>query len=173
VAFVLAEGLGSVPRRSVAALLASLVPADRQALSRLGVTLGRITVFLPALLKPDALRLRAALFLARHGPLAAPHPDGGLWMELDAAVPSAYYAACGYQPAGPRALRVDALHVVAVAAARLSRSRAFAAPRDLVGLVGGPDDLHDVLVSLGYERRGELYSARRSAARADGRRRPA
>jgi ATP-dependent RNA helicase SUPV3L1/SUV3 len=168
VAFVLAEGLGSVPRRSVAELLGSLLPPDRQALSRLGVTLGRLTVFLPALLKPDVVRLRAALFLARHGPLAVPSPDGGLWLALEAAAPSAYYAACGYQPAGRRALRVDALHRIAVAAARLSRSRPFAAPRDLVQLVGGEDELAAVLSSLGYERRGALFSPRRSGARADG-----
>jgi ATP-dependent RNA helicase SUPV3L1/SUV3 len=162
VAFVLAEALGSVPRRSVSALLAALGPADRQALSRLGVTLGRQTVFMAALLKPGVVALRAALFLARHGPLAGPHPDGGLWLPLVSGVPSAYYAACGYQAAGRCALRVDVLHRIAVAAARLSRDDGFAAPRDLVALLGSEDELAGVLASLGFERRDARFLPRRA-----------
>ena len=57
--FVLAEGLGTVPRRQVAAQLEALAPDDRRVLNGLGVTLGRLTVFMPAILRPEALRLRA------------------------------------------------------------------------------------------------------------------
>jgi ATP-dependent RNA helicase SUPV3L1/SUV3 len=173
VAFVLAEALGSVPRRSVSALLAALGPADRQALSRLGVTLGRQSVFISSLLKPEVVALRAALFLARHGPLAAPHPDGGMWLPLVSGVPSAYYAACGYQSAGRRALRVDVLHRVAVAAARLAHDGPFLAPRDLVELVGGEDELAVVLATLGFERRDARFVARRPARGPARRQRPA
>ena len=47
-AFALAEGLGAVPRRTVARQVAALTPDDRRELSRLGVTIGRLAVFLPA-----------------------------------------------------------------------------------------------------------------------------
>ena len=45
-----------------------------------GVTLGRLTVFLPALLRPEALRLRARLFAIRH---ANAPGAGGAWRGPD------------------------------------------------------------------------------------------
>src|SRR5512139_3546112 len=66
-AFALVEGLGAVARRSVAQQVAALTPDDRRTLGRLGVTVGRLSLFLPALLRPPAARLRARLFAVRQG----------------------------------------------------------------------------------------------------------
>ena len=55
--FVLAEGLGSVRRRDVAEQVAALTRADRKALSRLGVTLGRLARLPP---RPAPARRRSA-----------------------------------------------------------------------------------------------------------------
>ena len=73
-AFALAEGLGAVARRTVARQVAALTPDDRRELSKLGVTTGRLAVFLPALLRPGAMRLRARLFSIREGRPAEPGP---------------------------------------------------------------------------------------------------
>jgi ATP-dependent RNA helicase SUPV3L1/SUV3 len=66
-AFALAEGLGAVTRRSVAKQVTALSPSDRHELGRLGVSIGRLAVFLPALQRADAMRLRARLFAVRRG----------------------------------------------------------------------------------------------------------
>ncbi len=82
-AFALVEGLGAVARRSVAQQVAALTPDGRKALARLGVTVGRLSLFLPALLRPEAgpraVRLdrleRAAAVvsrLSRAGPFVPP-----------------------------------------------------------------------------------------------------
>ena len=84
-AFALVEGLGAVSRRSVAQQVAALTPDDRKALARLGVTVGRLSLFLPALLRPEAARLRARLFAVRQGRPAESGPDGAPSVPLDAA----------------------------------------------------------------------------------------
>jgi ATP-dependent RNA helicase SUPV3L1/SUV3 len=162
--FVLGEGLGTVPRRQVAAQLAALSPDDRRELARLGVTLGRVNVFLPALLRPESLRLRARLFAIRHGGPALAAPDGVPSVPLDRALSSASYAACGYQAAGPRAVRVDRLDRVAAAAARLSREGPFAAPREFATLLGcAPAEVPAVLAAIGYVERDGRFAWRRAA----------
>jgi len=169
-AFALAESLGTVPRREVAAQVAALSSDDRRALARLGVTLGRLTVFLPALLRPEVLRLRARLFAARHGGPLASAPDGVPVLPLDASLPAAFYAASGYQAVGPWAVRVDRLDRAAALLARLSRDGAFALPAELGALLGvGAADLSGLLRALGYAEAGGRFA--RSAPRRDDRRR--
>ncbi len=164
--FVLGESLGTVPRRQVAAQLAALAPDDRRELARLGVTLGKVNVFLPGLLQPEALRLRARLFAIRHGVPALAAPDGIPSVPIDHALSSASYAACGYQPAGPRAVRVDRLDRVAAAAARLSRDGPFAVPREFATLLGcAPAEVPGVLAAIGYAEREGRFAWRRAADR--------
>ena len=161
-AFALAEGLGAVPRRAVAQQVAALSGDDRRALARLGVTLGRFAVFLPALLRPEAMRLRARLFAVRHGQRPEPGPDGAPSAPNDLARPLAFYLACGYLPLGPRAVRLDRLERAAALVARLARTGAFVAPRELPGILGcAPAELPALLRAMGYgesdgrfERRG-------------------
>jgi ATP-dependent RNA helicase SUPV3L1/SUV3 len=160
--FVLAESLGSVRRRDVAEQVAALTRADRKALSRLGVTLGRLTVFLPALLRPPAIRLRARLFAVRRGGPTAPGPQGEPSVPIDPALPGAFYLACGYQPAGRRAVRVDRLDRAASVAARLSRTGPFVAPRELPSILGCPEtEVPSVLSSIGYVERDGRFEWRR------------
>ncbi len=172
-AFALSESLGTIARRAVAAQVAALSPDDRRALAGLGVTLGRLSVFLPALLRPDVLRLRARLFVARHGGPGAAAPDGIPSVPLDAALPSAFYAACGYQAVGPRAVRVDRLDRVAASLARLARGGAFVLPPETAKVLGvAPHEVAGVLAGMGYvEREGRYGVADRAprSARRSGR----
>ncbi|MCG6925413.1 MAG: disulfide oxidoreductase [Acidobacteria bacterium] len=169
--FVLAESLGSVRRRDVAEQVAALSRSDRRELSRRGVTLGRLSVFLPALLRPATIRLRARLFAVRHRGPSAPGPQGEPSVPLDRALPAAFYLACGYQPAGRRAVRVDRLDRAASVAARLSRTGPFVPPRELPSILGCPDaEVAAVLSGIGYVERHGRFEWRRRRHR-DARRR--
>jgi ATP-dependent RNA helicase SUPV3L1/SUV3 len=160
-AFALTEGLGAVARRTVARQVAVLTPADRQELSRLGVTTGRLAVFLPALLRPEAMRLRARLFSNRAGRPAEAGPDGPPSVPCDPRQASAFYLACGYLPAGPRAVRLDRLERAAAVASRLSREGAFVPPRDLASILGcRPDQVPAVLTAIGYVERDGQFERR-------------
>jgi ATP-dependent RNA helicase SUPV3L1/SUV3 len=166
-AFTLVEGLGAVSRRSVAQQVAALTPDDRKALARLGVTVGRLALFLPALLRPESASLRARLYAVQHGRPAASGPDGAPSVPGDPARPAAFYLACGYLPAGPRAVRLDRLERGAALASRLSHAGPFLPPRDLAPILGcPPNEVPAVLTAIGYvEKDGRFERRRRSGPR--------
>ena len=147
-------------RRSVAQQVAALTPDDRRALSRLGVTVGRLSLFLPALLRPEAARLRARLFAVRQGRPAESGPDGAPSVPNDPRQPAAFYLACGYLPAGPRAVRLDRLERAAAVASRLSREGPFVPPRELPSILGcRPEDVPAVLTGHRLRREGRPLRA--------------
>jgi ATP-dependent RNA helicase SUPV3L1/SUV3 len=165
-AFALVEGLGAVARRSVAREVAALTPDDRKAMGRLGVTVGRLALFLPALQRPEAARLRARLFAVRCGRPAETGPDGAPSVPSDPRQPSAFYLACGYLPAGPRAVRLDRLERAAALLSRLARGGPVVPPRDLPSILGcPPEELKAVLTAIGYVEKDGRFE-RRSRARA-------
>jgi ATP-dependent RNA helicase SUPV3L1/SUV3 len=164
--FQLAEGLGSVPRAAVSEQLAALTPADRKALARLGVRLGRETVFVAAMLKPRPIAVRALLWCVHEGEAPRPSPSARVSLPVDHGVPEGFYAATGYRPLGARALRVDMLERLAAALRRRARSGPFAPDAALFNLAGCTGEAFDGVVrALGYRprRAGEdgqvLYAA--------------
>ena len=64
---MLADAGGVLPRRAIAEPIALLDKADRHTLHRLRIRLGALDLFVPALLKPEAQRWRAALIAVRTG----------------------------------------------------------------------------------------------------------
>ena len=166
IAFVLGEGLGAASRRSVAAQVSALRDEDRRALSRLGVTVGRLAVFVPALQDRDAVRLRARLYAVGHDQPASEPPDGAPSVPNDAARPPAFYLACGYLPLGPRAVRLDRAEHAAAVASRLSRNGPFIPSPDLPGILGcAAAALPPVLSEMGYVEREGRFERRRHPPR--------
>jgi ATP-dependent RNA helicase SUPV3L1/SUV3 len=165
-AFALVEGLGAVSRRSVAQQVGALTPEDRRALARLGVTVGRLSVFLPALLRPEAARLRARLFAVRQGRPAASGPDGAPSVPNDPRQPAGFYLARGYLTAGPRAVRLDRLERAAAVAARLSRAGPFVPPRELLSILGcRPEEVPAVLTAIGFVEKDGRFERRARSIR--------
>jgi ATP-dependent RNA helicase SUPV3L1/SUV3 len=170
-AFALAEGLGAVTRRSVAQLVSALSASDRLELGRLGVNVGRLAVFLPALQRADAMRLRARLFAVRHGLPPEVGPEGIPSAPNDLARPPDFFLACGYFPAGPRVVRLDRLERAAALLSRLSRTGPFVPPRELSGILScREDELKAVLAAIGYVERDGRFERRVRAAAAARRR---
>lgn len=151
VAFQLSEGLGTLERRRASAQLKGLGADDRKALGRLGVRFGTETVYLASLLKPQAVRLRALLWAARHGD-TAPCLPGRNAVSLPAAdAPAGFWAAIGYRVLGPRALRADRAETLSAKLRRKARAGAFAVSSELAELAGCDGAAFDSLVAvLGY-----------------------
>ncbi len=170
-AFALAEGLGAGARRQVAKQVNALSVEDRKALANLGVSLGRLVVFLPALQRTEAMRLRARLFAVRAGLAPEIGPEGIPSAANDASRPAGFFLACGYFPAGPRVVRLDRLERAAALVSRLSRTGRFVPPRELPGILGcHEDELTAVLAALGYAERDGQFERRHAAnARRHGR----
>lgn len=166
-AFALAEGLGAVTRRSVAKQVLALSPADRRDLEQLGVTVGRLALFLPALQHSEAIRLRARLYAFRHGLRAHAGPEGLPSSPNDAERSPAFFLACGYFPTGPRVIRLDRLERAAALLARLSHTGPFVPPRELAGILGcRPEELPAILAAIGYVEHDGRFERRTRQARA-------
>jgi ATP-dependent RNA helicase SUPV3L1/SUV3 len=167
--FAWRAGLGTVARREVESQLAALTPADRQALSRRGISLGRLAVFAPVLLRPDAVRLRALLWSVYRAADSVPLLAGAPSVRSDPRVPAAFYVACGYMPAGPRAVRVDRAERFAAEARRGNREGKPLALPQLAAVAGCPlEEVEPILAALGFVRdRGGVFRerARRATAR--------
>ena len=154
IAFQLREGLGSLIRARAKAQIAVLQPTDRKALRQAGVRLGPEYVYLPALIKPVAVRLRAILWAVWNeaAPIAPPLP-GLVTAAVDEAVPDGFYTAIGFVAYAGRAIRLDMLDRLSVELKRLSRKGVFALPPDIAPLLGlGNDETEAVIIALGYRR---------------------
>jgi ATP-dependent RNA helicase SUPV3L1/SUV3 len=151
VQFALAQSLGCVPRRDLAGPLKGLGPAERRALARHGVRIGRLSVFLPSLVGRDATTLRAALSAARrNAPAWVPPPDAPS-VAADGRVSPAAYTAAGYVPLGPRVLRAETAERLAQRAFERSQSGRLLADEEIASLAGCPlEQAADVLRALGY-----------------------
>jgi len=103
-AAMLADSGGVLPRRSLVSSIAALEQTDRQTLHRLGVRLGPLDVFHPALLKPSAQQWRAILQSVRaNQPVPVMPPAGAATLD-DASAPG---AALAYRRLGRQWLRID------------------------------------------------------------------
>jgi ATP-dependent RNA helicase SUPV3L1/SUV3 len=125
-ALLVDEG-GIVAREAVQAPLAALDKDQRRAVGRLGVRIGALDLFMPAVLKPEAMRWRAAFRAAAAGaamPALPPHSSVVLPTPPDRAL----LTRLGFRAAGPQMIRVDMAERIA---ARAHEARAGAAAEAL------------------------------------------
>ena len=120
-AFQVAEGLGAVRRAAVAAQVAALAPGDRKELSRRGLRLGALAVFVPAMHRGARPDLCARLWALRHDATAVPALSDTCSARVDPALPDGLYLAAGRIVLGDRALSIRAAERIAATLRRLER----------------------------------------------------
>lgn len=156
----LAESLGSAPRRTLRNAIEALTQSERRELARLGVVLGRRHVFMPSLLRTEALRLRAVLFQVRHKS-ATPIPAGPLSLRSGGSPDPSRDAACGYEAIGSLIVRVDAVENLLGTAHAQARKGPFSASASLARLLQcGPEELPAILSALGFDKTEQGFRAR-------------
>jgi ATP-dependent RNA helicase SUPV3L1/SUV3 len=151
VQFALVESLGCVARRDVASAVKDLGPAERRALARHGVRIGRLSVWLASPSGGGSLAWRAALLAARRGTAAWIPPADVPSFALDRRVPAVAYAACGYVVLGARVLRADVAERLAQRAFERSQAGELRADEEMAAIAGcSPTEAGDLLRALGY-----------------------
>ncbi len=150
------EALGIIPRHVVEPLIGELDPEGRAALRARKVKLGPVLVFIPALNKPAAVRLRALLWSLWHDkPLPAPVPaDGIVSVTVDRKeIDPRFYRAMGYPVYGPRAVRIDMLDGVINSIYDSAEKGVFKAKHEMAEWLGCPIlDLYEVLEAMGHRK---------------------
>jgi ATP-dependent RNA helicase SUPV3L1/SUV3 len=156
IAFQVHEALGIVPREQIEDLIVSLDQDDRRALRAKKVRLGPVLVFIPALNKPAAVRLRGllwGLFNNKTLPMACPK-DGIVSFVVDPqAVDRKFYQSVGYPVFGTRAIRIDMLDRVISAIYDSAKDGQFQAQHQMAEWLGCTiDGLYEVLEAMGHRR---------------------
>jgi ATP-dependent RNA helicase SUPV3L1/SUV3 len=149
----LCENFGSLDRARTT-LPDDLRPVLR-ALRPFGVWLGRRSIFLPKLLRPEAASLLGLLnaIWSRLDHLPAPPAPGLTSFARDPGLPGSFLAACGFRTVGTRAIRLDMLERVeeTLEKAAAEGTAADAVVPKLVSLLGSDNEsLPGVLATLGW-----------------------
>jgi ATP-dependent RNA helicase SUPV3L1/SUV3 len=178
-AFRLYENGGALDRSDVEEEISSLDDVGREALAFLRIRVGRVTVFVPALLKQEAIRLHAILraVAAGEGPegerRAAYMPHGAAGPIFDG-LDWADYVAASYRPAGRIAVRINALETFASRAATARKAaggRTFALTDELARVLGcRRAEVEPALVALGFRRAARAHAEAHGQWRFPGRR---
>ncbi len=129
----------------------AIAPALRPALKALGVRAGRFALFLPALLRPAPMALRARLLAVRAGVKLPPlPPPGAVSIAPPPDWPAGMAEVLGWLPAGPLLLRLDVAERAAAELAHATRRHPAPVPPGLASRLGMPAaTLPAVLRSLG------------------------
>ena len=167
VVFQLGEGLGSLNRRDAKDQVNALTVDDRRALRSLGVRIGKMLVYMPALVKPAQVEMRLVLWAVANGIDDIPAaPNAGLTSTaFEQTKPQGYYAAIGFRPAGSLAVRADMLERLSELAWTTFKEKngAFTAGPEFLSLAGCSVDAMDgILDSLGFAKNEEgLFALRK------------
>lgn len=103
------DGLGMARRADLESVLGNLDKALRSTVFESGIRIGALDVFVPALLKPEALRWRMALAAVNMGaPIAALPPQGAVTVMLpEDRETAAAWTAAGYRRFDRQMIRID------------------------------------------------------------------
>ena len=144
VAGALLDAGGLLPRRAIGAQVEALDPAARKKLNRMGVTIGTLDLFAPALLKPGPARWRRMLMRLAEGPR-----DGATVLPRNAPGADLPY---GFRPLCQQAVRIDLVERIARAAHDARKGRAPFAPDAALATSMGiqPDTLARLMAQLGF-----------------------
>lgn len=105
---MLADAGGVIARAEVAAALSSVAREERRILARLRIRIGSLDLFVPHLLKPEAVRWRMALRSAAAGePMPQLPPAGATVLQTPSEPDRTAFTRAGFRTLGPQMLRID------------------------------------------------------------------
>jgi len=150
----LAQGLGGVPRKHIAAQVSALTGKERDRLTQWGIRIGFRDVFVAWMLKPPMLALRAVLHETMRGK-QMPATDGRACLPAPSDTDETDASALGYSAVAGVWVRTDALDRLAgkVAALAKANPEGFAVPEGLArSLKTSAVEAEKIVAALGYRR---------------------
>ena len=158
IAYQVYEGIGSAQINNLSMSVANLSETDKRNLARLGLRLGVETIYLPNLLKPAAIKLRALLWSVYNQdfPKDAVPPDGRVSIKALPNVKKEFYRALGFVPLGNMALRADIAERLSALIRIEARTGQFKINEAMLSIAGSTKiQMEEILYDLGYSKCGE------------------
>jgi ATP-dependent RNA helicase SUPV3L1/SUV3 len=146
--FRLREFLGLLPGGTER----EVTPEIRAKLKAIGVRAGRFALYIPEMLKPRPMKLRAQLWALKANSAVPDLPGGGLVSIMPPREwPRGFAATMGWVQAGPALVRLDVAERIAGELGHLTRRGPAALPVDVASRLGAKaDTLPAVLNALGF-----------------------
>ena len=158
-AFMLFESLGTVSAAACNQQIRGLSESDKPRLARLGLRFGVEAVYLPDMLKPAQIELRALLwnlFNAEPGAFHEAPLAGRVTIDAVDGVPDEFWLVVGYRRLGGRVMRVDMVERVAQIVRNAAREGQFKINEDMLSLAGATrEQMAAMLLDLGCKVVGE------------------
>jgi len=153
--FQLKEGFGTTSFKKIQKLYRELVDEDKKQLSKAGLRFGVEYLYIPELLKPTAVRLRALLwgvFNNTYYNNSLPD-DGRVAFTPKESAPQQWYNIIGYSKLGDRVMRVDMVERLSVIIRTSARDGSFKISEEMLSLAGASkDQMANILSDLGFEK---------------------
>ncbi|PTQ10724.1 helicase [Sphingomonas oleivorans] len=156
----LAESGGVIERKLLESAISGIDRPMRQAAARLGIKIGTLDLYCPALLKPEPLRWRLALAAVQEGAvMPALPPSGAAALPTpDEAQAFAAFQRAGYRALGAQMLRIDLVERLARIAHDARSGRAAFAPDPKLATSLGlrPPSFAQLMLALGFRPAGAV-----------------
>ena len=136
----------------------NLNETEKRSLAKLGLRLGVVTIYLPNLLKPSAINLRALLWSVSNQifPETGPPGAGRVGVLMDLKVTQSYYRAIGFVPLGKLALRADIAERLSALIRAEARGGKFKINEAMLSIAGSTKiQMEEILYDLDYIKVGE------------------
>ncbi len=158
IAYQVYEGMGSAKTSNLSMSINNLSENDKRNLAKLGLRLGVETIYLPNLLKPISISLRALLWSVynKNFPVVGSPPDGRVSVLIGPDASNEYYRALGFVPLGKLALRADIAERLSALIRVEARTGKFKINDAMLSISGSTKiQMEEVLYDLGYIKAGE------------------
>jgi ATP-dependent RNA helicase SUPV3L1/SUV3 len=161
IAYEVYEGLGSAKTSSLSMSINTLSDDEKTQLAKLGLRLGIETIYLPNLLKPSAIKLRALLWSVfyQNFPDHGTPPDGRVSVVMRPEANHDFLRAIGFVPLGDLALRADIAERLSALIRLEARSGRFRITDAMLSIAGSTKiQMEKILYELNYVKVGEETS---------------
>ena len=158
IAYEVYEGLGSAKTNSLSMSINTLSNDEKTQLAKLGLRLGVETIYLPNLLKPAAIKLRALLWSVfyQNFPEHGTPPDGRVSVVMQPEANHDFVRAIGFVPLGDLALRADIAERLSALIRLEARSGRFRITDAMLSIAGSTKiQMEKILYVLNYIKVGE------------------
>ena len=158
IAYEVYEGLGSTKTSSLSMSISTLSDDEKTQLAKLGLRLGVETIYLPNLLKPSAIKLRALLWSVfyQNFPDHGTPPEGRVSVVMQPEANHDFFRAIGFVPLGDLALRADIAERLSALIRLEARSGRFRITDAMLSIAGSTKiQMEKILYELNYIKVGE------------------
>jgi len=154
--FQLFENNGIIKRESVVEIIKNISKEDRVNLRKAGVKIGRYHIFLPKMLKPNAVNLRINLWSAyfQENKETAIPKFGLNFLQNQIKKNQKFLLICGFENFGIFYIRVDILERLFLKIIESTKDRKFKINSDMINLVGcSKENFFKLLELMQYKRK--------------------